>query len=139
MKIYHKKLFVSGVFMAALATVNLIAEIVNQTVDLNGTLLIGALYLFGLGAILRSLSKKCAKEDKLEARDERNQLIGLKSKSKAFQLAQIFSVLLLLAMLVMGKVSGNESFIAMGVGLAFAVATSMFAELFTFMYYEERN
>lgn len=75
-----------------------------------------------------------AKEDKLEELDERNRLIALKSKSKSFQLTQIISFMLMLALLVMGKVSGYEGFIAMGVGLAFAFAISMFSELFTYMY-----
>ena len=77
--------------------------------------------------------------DKLEELDERNRLIALKSKSKSFQLTQIISFMLMLALLVMGKVSGYEGFIAMGVGLAFAFAISMFSELFTYMYYESKN
>lgn len=41
----------------------------------------------------------------------------------------------------MGKVSSYEGSIAMGVGLAFAFAfaISMFAEIFTYMYYESKN
>lgn len=139
MKIYNKKLFASGVFMAALATVNLIADFMNQTVDVNGTILIAALYLFGFGAMMRSLSQKLTKEDRLEELDERNQLIALKSKSKAFKLTQIISFLLTLTMLIMGKVAGYEEFIAIGLGLAFAFAISMFMELFAWMYYEEKN
>lgn len=45
----------------------------------------------------------------------------------------------MLALLVMGKVSGYEGVIAMGVGLAFAFAISMLAEIFTYMYYESKN
>lgn len=139
MKIYNKKSFVSGIFMAALATVNLIADVVNKTVDINGVLLAGALYLFGFGAITRSLSRKLAMQDKLEELDERNQLIAYKSKSRAFSLSQAISFFLMLALLVIGKVSGDQGFIAMGVGLAFAFSISMFTELFTYMYYEEKN
>ena len=80
-----------------------------------------------------------AKEDKLEELDERNRLIALKSKSKSFRLTQIISCMRMLALLVMGKVSGYEGFIAMGVGLAFAFTISMFAEIFTYMYYESKN
>ena len=88
---------------------------------------------------MRSISQRMAIEDKLEELDERNRLIALKSKSKSFQLTQIISFMLMLALLVMGKVSGYEGFIAMGVGLAFAFAISMFSELFTYMYYESKN
>lgn len=139
MKIYNRKKFAVGVLVILLATVNLLMDVVNQTADINGIILVTALYLFGFGAVLRSLSKKLTREDKLEELDERNQLIDLKSKSKAFVLAEVISFVLMLGLMVMGKVSGNTELIAMGVGLAFAVAILMLTELFTSMYYEEKN
>ena len=117
----------------------MITSIVRQDLDIKSIILIVALFTFGFGSIMRSISQRMAKADKLEELDERNRLIALKSKSKSFQLTQIISFMLMLALLVMGKVSGYEGFIAMGVGLAFAFAISMFSELFTYMYYESKN
>ncbi|MBM6855401.1 hypothetical protein H6B11_14805 [Mediterraneibacter glycyrrhizinilyticus] len=139
MKIYNKKVFASGVFMMALGLLNLITSIMRQDLDINSTILIVALFVLGFGSIMRSISQRMAKEDKLEELDERNRLIALKSKSKSFQLTQIISFMLMLALLVMGKVSGYEGVIAIGVGLAFAFAISMLAEIFTYMYYESKN
>ena len=139
MKIYNKKVFASGVFEMALGLLLLITSIVRQDLDINSIILIVALFAFGIGYTMRGISKQMAKEDKLEELDERNRLIALKSKSKSFQLTQIISFVLMLALLVMGKVSGYEGFIAMGVGLAFAFTISMFAEFFTYMYYESKN
>lgn len=139
MKIYNKKVFASGVFMVALGLLNLITSMMRQDFDINSIILIAALFVLGFGSIMRSISQRMAKEDKLEELDERNRLIALKSKSKSFRLTQIISFTLMLALLVMGKVSGYEGFIAMGVGLAFAFAISLFAEIFTFMYYESKN
>lgn len=139
MKIYNRKKFTAGIFMTALATVNLIADVLNRTVDLNGIILAAVLYLSGFGAIVRSLSKKLTWEDKLEEMDERNQLIALKSRSKAFELAEGICFVLMLALMAAGKVSGGTELIAMGVGLAFAVTIMMLAQLFTAMYYEEKN
>lgn len=139
MKIYNKKVYASGVFMMALGLLNLITSIMRQDLDINSTILIVALFVLGFGSIMRSISQRMAKEDKLEELDERNRLIALKSKSKSFQLTQIISFMLMLALLVMGKVSGYEGFIAMGVGLAFAFVISMLAEIFTYMYYESKN
>ena len=133
------QVFASGVFMMALGLFNLITSIMRRDLDINSTILIVALFVLGFGSIMRSISQRMAKEDKLEELDERNRLIALKSKSKSFQLTQIISFMLMLALLVMGKVSGYEGFIAMGVGLAFAFAISMFSELFTYMYYESKN
>lgn len=139
MKIYNKKVFASGVFEIALGLLSLIADIMKQDFSIKSSVLIAVLVVLGFGSILRSISPRMAKEDKLEELDERNRLITLKSKSKSFQLTQIISFILMLALLVMGKVTGFEGFIAMGVGLAFAFTVSMFAEIFTYLYYESKN
>ena len=139
MKIYNKKVFASGVFEIALGLLSLIADIMKQDFSIKSSVLIAVLVVLGFGSILRSVSPRMAKEDKLEELDERNRLITLKSKSKSFQLTQIISFILMLALLVMGKVTGFEGFIAMGVGLAFAFTASMFAEIFTYLYYESKN
>ena len=139
MKIYNKKVFASGIFMAALGLLNLITSIMRKDLDINSIILIAALFVLGFGSIMRSMSQRMTKEDKLEEMDERNRLITLKSKSKSFQLTQMISFMLMLVLLVMGKVFDYEGFIAMGVGLAFAFTISMFAEIFTYMYYESKN
>ena len=139
MKIYNKKSFAEGIFILALGTLLLIMDCINHTFEVKGAVLIFALYLMGGGLMFRSLSRKLTKEDRLDQMDERNQLIELKSKSKSFKLTQIISFALMLVLLVIGKISGAESLIAVAVGLAFAFAISMFTELFSFMYYESKN
>lgn len=125
--------------MIAIGTLNLIMDLINRTFEIKGIILIIALYFLGGGIIIRSLSRKYTQEEKLDEMDERNQLIKLKSKSKAFRLTQTISFLLMLALLVMGKISGYDGFISMGVGIAFAFSISMFTEIFSFMYYDHKN
>ena len=139
MKIYNGKTFAAGVFMAALGVLNLVTGILRDDIDVSAVILIAALLALGIGAVMRSMSKRMAQEDKLEEMDERNRLIKLKSNSSSFRLTQIISFILMLFFLIMGKVSGYDGFIAMGAGLAFAFAISLFVEFFTYMYYESRN
>lgn len=139
MKIYNKKVFVSGVLMAGLGVLNLITSIMNNDLDVNGIILIVVLFVLGFGRITRSLSQKMAREDRLKELDERNRLIELKSKSKSFKLTQIISFVFMLVLLVMGKVSDYEGFILMGIGVSFVFTISMFSEIFTYMYYESKN
>ena len=80
MKIYNKKVFASGIFMAALGLLNLITSIMRKDLDINSIILIAALFVLGFGSIMRSMSQRMTKEDKLEEMDERNRLITLKSK-----------------------------------------------------------
>ena len=139
MKIYNGKTFAAGVFMAALGVLNLVTGILRDDIDVSAVILIAALLALGIGAAMRSMSKRMAQEDKLEEMDERNRLIKLKSNSSSFRLTQIISFILMLFFLIMGKVSGYDGFIAMGAGLAFAFAISLFVEFFTYMYYESKN
>lgn len=139
MKIYNKKSFAEGVFVIILGTLILVMDLINHTFEIKHTVLTVALYFMGGGMIIRSVSLKFFREDKLEEIDERNQLIALKSKSKAFSLTQTISFLLMLSLLVMGKISGYEGFISIAIGLAFAFSISMFMEIFTFLYYDRKN
>lgn len=141
MKIYNKKSFAEGTFMLALGSLNLILDLINHAFEINSAILIIVLYFLGGGFIIRSLSHKFSKEDKLDKLDERNQLIELKSKSKAFRLTQIISFLSMLFLQVIGKIADYNGLIAVSIGLALAFSffISMFAEIFTYTYYESKN
>jgi len=139
MRIYNKKGFAFGVFMVALGIVNLVADLADNSMEVDGIILVAALFLFGFGMIARSLSRTLAREGRLEERDERNRLIELRSKSRSFQITQVATLVLIPVFLVMGKLSGHDGFIGMGTGLGFAFSISMFAEIATFCYYESKS
>ena len=138
MKIYNRKKFVSGAFCILLGALLLVTSALRHGNASSWSLALVLLAL-GAGELARSLSKIWAKEDKLEEWDERNRFIDWNAKSRAFQLTQGISFVLMLAMLAMGKVSGYEGFIYIGVGLAFAWSISMFSELFAHLYYEFKH
>lgn len=139
MKIYNKKKFVSGLFCILLGCLLFLSSVLFHRAEAGSIILVLALLAIGGGEITRSLCWQMAREDKRDERDERNRLIAWKSKSKAFQLTQGISFFFMLVLLVMGKVSGYQGFIYMGVGLSFAFSVSMFAELFAYLYYEYKN
>ena len=138
MKAYKKKTFAFGVFSTALGVLNAVTAALRGA-DAGDIVLIACLLFFGIGAMLRGTSKRLAREDRLEELDERNRLVELKSKSAAFRLTQAVCFGLMLALLVVGKVSGTQALIAIGVGLAFALSISMLAELGAYFYCEKRN
>lgn len=139
MKIYNKRGFASGIFTMMLGVVNLILDVVHNKVGVKGSILIVALLCLGFHLVFRSLSYKCSMEDKMEELDERNQLVKLKSKSKSFSLVQIISFILMTMLLVIGKIKNVDVLLGIGVGIGFILGISMFAELFTFIYYEHKN
>lgn len=95
MKIYNKKTFVSGVFLIVLGVSTLIINILEKDVDVNIIILAVTLSAFGVSSVIRSISCKKTKEDKLDELDERNCLIKLKAQSKSFQITQIVSFVLM--------------------------------------------
>lgn len=139
MQIYSKKKFAFGIFMVVLGAADLVAGLTTQSIKIKDIILIVALFLFGCDAIIHSLFKKLAREDRLEELDERNQLIALKSKSRSFQLTQGISFLFMIAAMAAVKLSGYEGYIGIALGIAFSYAVSMFAEIFTNLYYERHN
>ncbi len=138
MKIYNKKTFYFGFSCILLSLLNLITSFFTG-IEFKTVILALLLMFFGLGSLRRCFSSKLSFEDKLDELDERNRLIDMKSKSKSFTLTQAISFILMLAMLIMGKLSGYEGFIGIAVGLAFAFTISMFAEIAAYFYYESKN
>lgn len=139
MKIYNSKAFASGVFLIVLVALSLAGSIISNKIEGKGVILAAVLFLFGTDTIVRSLSKKKTKEDRMDELDERNRFIELKTQSRSFQLTKKISLVFMLVLIAMGKVSGYEGFIIMGVGMSFSWTISMFTEIFTSLYYEAKN
>lgn len=139
MKICHKKNFWAGVGMLALGILNLATALWRGQMEWSDWVLVLALVFLGGGFLLRGLSPQFAREDRVEERDERNQLVNWKSRSAALRWTRLLTLGLLALLLVAGKLTGEESLLAMGVGVAFAWAVSLFAEIGAFLYYDSRN
>ena len=139
MKIYSKKTFWGGVGLALLGAANMALDLLRADLDGAGLLLVGALLFFGLGMVRRSLSQAAVEEDRLEAEDERNRLIELKTRSQTLRWTRLFSVLLLLLLLVGGKLTGEPTLIAVAIGPGLTFSISMIAEIICFAHYESKN
>lgn len=137
MKIYNKKYFAYG--LASLALGIAVFVTAERPVEIKPIVLALLCAIIGVGFIFRSFSRELTKADKLDELDERNQLIALKSNSKTSQITQLGSGILTVAFIGMGGGSGNKDFITMGVGAAFCFTISLFAEMFTKIYYEKHN
>lgn len=139
MKIYHKKNFWAGVGMLALGILNLATALWRGQMEWSDWVLVLALVLLGGSSLLRSLSPKLARQDKIEEQDERNVLVQLKTRTSAFRWTRLVSFGLMLLLLIAGAVTGERLLLAVAVGLAFALTISLFAEFFAALYHESRN
>lgn len=139
MKICHKKNFWAGAGMLALGLLNLATALWRRDLDASAVVLVVALVLLGGGSLLRGLSPKLAREDKIEERDERNVLVRFKTSASAFRWTRLVSFGLLLSLLLAGAVTGEKLLLAVAVGLAFALTISFIAEFFAALYHESNN
>lgn len=139
MKICHKKNFWAGAGMLALGILNLATALWRGRVEWSDWVLVLALVFLGGGFLLRSLSPKLARQDKIEEQDERNALVQLKTRTSAFRWTRLVSFGLMLSLLIAGAVTGERLLLAVAVGLAFALTVSFFAEFFAALYHESRN
>lgn len=137
MKIYHRKNFISGIGLVLIGLVLLLLQEKAQ-VGWKDIVLIGACFFMGGGLLLRSTSGKFSKEDRLEEMDERNQLVLLKNRSRAFQIVEYGNLLLAAFFLAAGKIQGDKMLLYVGVGLSFSFSLCLFADLFAFLYYDRK-
>ena len=87
MKIYNKKTFASGVFSLVLGLALLAAMAATGNWRPKSVVLC-VLCLFGVGSVTRALSRDKAVRDLIDARDERNILVALRTKSTCFTVLQ---------------------------------------------------
>lgn len=137
MKIYNKKSFALGVNFAILAIALLVTA--KHPIEPKPIILAVLCAVISVSAFWRSLSQKLAKADRLEALDERNRLVTLKANSKTGQITQLGAGILTVFFLGIGAGSGNRDFTALGVSAAFCLTISLFAEMFTRIYYEKHT
>ncbi len=137
MKIYNRKIFLSGLFLALIGLGFLFIgfKFGRKWTD---WVLISADLLMAGGLIIRSFSKQMSAEDKTNALDERNQLVLLKNASRAFQLAKYGSLILAGFCFIASKVANQESLIFVGSGLMLSFALCLFSDILTFIYYDRK-
>ncbi|MGW8114557.1 hypothetical protein ACVS9P_05130 [Caproicibacterium sp. NSD3] len=80
-----------------------------------------------------------SKQDKIDDLDERNRLIRLKSKSKAFNVTQTVCFILMIAFMFLGTIAKELLLTYAGVELAFGFNISMIAEIISSIYYENHT
>lgn len=138
MKIYNRKNFVHGLLMVLLGGSLIPLGLLHGDLDWWDWVISGALVFMGGLYLFHSVSQELSKEDRLEERDERNRLVQLKNRSRAFQVVEYGCLLLAATFFAAGKTAGRMLFIYMGCGLGIAFALCLFADLATFIYYDSK-
>ncbi|MCY6958456.1 hypothetical protein [Clostridium brassicae] len=111
-RIYNKKKFWSGIVFLILAAISIPCTItrfnnLNTLRIIKSVVLDTFCILFGVTEVYRSLSSKCTKEDE-QNDDERENLINMKSKSRAFDIIFfICAAITILCAIALGVTKNN--------------------------------
>lgn len=106
MKIYNKKNFVSGMFITLLGIALIGMDLAKGWVWRDSIIHILCLAL-GLMLMVRSCSRTMARADRLAELDERNQLVLLKNRSRAFQIHRYSCLALAALFFFAGRCTGD--------------------------------
>mgnify|MGYP001582470414 FL=1 len=101
-------------------------------------LIITLCLLFGVVEVYRGVDTKCAKEDKRND-DERERIVSLKAQSSAFKITLGFCVSLIILFAIAVRVTKNDAFIGMIVGVAIIVTIMFISEMCSYFYHNKRN
>lgn len=139
MKIYNKRKFYFSLFWLMVAISLIILSLIQKNLEFKDIFAAACCGVLGINGLGRSLSQKMSQEDRVEELDERNQLIELKSKRKAFQLMQcsLFFVGFLFA--ILGGVYESVPLSTVGITSAGMWIFSLMLDWLIYIYYEMKN
>lgn len=143
MKIYNKKGFWFGVFWTALSSCNLISSFIRPDSDpfkqITDLCFEGLLILYGTGLLLRAFSKRAAREDFIEARDERNRMIALKTKAMMANFLFGAALLLMVVSIIGYTLTHDTLWIAFFLPPALLFMVYWLGSFFVTLYYENHE
>lgn len=139
MKIYNKKQFYFSCLWLVMGISIIVLALVEG--DLNFNSIFGAVCggILGINGLGRSLSQKRSQENKVEELDERNRLIELKSKRKAFQIMQFTLLSIGLFFTILSGVYKDMVLGVVGIVGMGMWTFSLVLDWLTFAYYETKN
>lgn len=143
MKIYNRKGFAWGLLWTALSGWLLVLSVLDPEPELAKqvkNLVVGAiLLLVGLGKICRACSRKASREDYIEEKDERNQLLALKRKARTLDV-MLGAICILVAAGVAGYILTEEfGWACLAFGPFLLTGVYWISELIITLYYERHG
>ena len=95
--------------------------------------------LLGITSIINSFSKEATRKEKIDSEDERSQLVAMKAKAKAFDIASIFLFLATIAVMITYGITENQVFVYMVICTGAALSVCWISHIITHFYYESKN
>lgn len=136
MKLYNKKRAADGWWRIGLGMPWIILAVQERGNWLNW-IVSGIFIVGGIWDLVRARTKKLTEEERIELTDERNQMLLLQTKSRAYDIMNVLYVAVMIAFLLAAQILDIHEawYVAIGSGLFYAV--SMLVNSIVSGYYKE--
>lgn len=136
MKLYNKKRASDGWWRVGLGILWIILAIQERENWINW-IVSGIFILGGIWDLIRARTKKLTEEERIELTDERNQMLQLQAKSRAYDIMNAIYLIGMIAFLLAAQIFDMREalHLAMGIGLVYSIA--LFVNVIVSGYYHE--
>ena len=138
MKNYNRRGLIGGIVQLLLSVFCLITMFITGF-DAKLAVLGIIIALLGITSIINSFSKEATRKEKIDSEDERSQLVAMKAKAKAFDIASIFLFLATIAVMITYGITENQVFVYMVICTGAALSVCWISHIITHFYYESKN
>ena len=136
MKLYTKKRAADGWWRVGLGILWIIVAIQERGNWINW-IVSGIMIVGGIWDLVRARTKKLTEEERIELTDERNQMLLLQTKSRAYDIMNVIYVAVMIAFLLAAQIFDIHEAWHFSIGSGLFYAVSMLVNSIVSGYYDE--
>lgn len=136
MKLYNKKRAADGWWRVGLGILWIILAIQERGNWINW-IVSGIFIVGGIWDLVRARTKKLTEEERIELTDERNQMLLLQTKSRAYDIMNVIYIICVIAFLLVAQIFHVQVMLVLSAGFSVLYAVSMLVNIIVSSYYKE--
>ena len=136
MKLYNKKRAADGWWRVGLGILWIILAIQERGNWINW-IVSGSFIVGGIWDLVRARTRKLTEEERIELTDERNQMLLLQTKSRAYYIKNVIYIICVIAFLLVAQIFHVQVMLVLSAGFSVLYAVSMLVNIIVSSYYKE--
>ncbi len=100
-------------------------------------IVLGSLIVGGIWDLVRARTKKLTEEERIELTDERNQMLLLQTKSRAYDIMNVIYIICMIAFLLVAQIFHVQVMLVLSAGFSVLYAISGLVNVIVSSYYDE--
>ena len=136
MKYYDKKRAVHGWWSIGLGVLWIAVAAQEYEIWFNW-IVSGIFIVGGIWDLVRARTRKLTEEERIELTDERNQMLLLQTKSRAYDIMNVIYIICMIAFLLVAQIFHVQVMLVLSAGFRVLYSTSGLVNLIVSSYYDE--